>query len=161
MDPLKSITHPPHPPPPHKPISSQKIPWFLQVSLLSPPLTLSFTSQAKGSLWSRERGKRSPPALPLALGSLTGKAAHCWSQRTGAIEKVKVKNNETVYFGGYTCVSCWIVLALPTLIPLTRKNVATVLSCWAPVVLFSLVASSSTYSGNATDSTVCENMEVM
>lgn len=46
----------------------------------SPPLThwaLSFTSQAKSSLWSRKRGKRLPAALTLALDSLTGKAAHC------------------------------------------------------------------------------------
>lgn len=156
LDLLKSII-------PHKPISSQKIPWFLQVSLVSPPLAQPHRSPPKQrALCGAGREERDPPtALPLALGSMTGKAAHCRSQRTGAIEKVKVKNNETVYFGGSTCVSCWLVLALHTVISLTLKNVATVLLCWPRVVLFSSVASSSTYSGNVTESTVCENIEVM
>lgn len=154
LDLLKSII-------PQKPISSQKIPWFLQVSLASPALAQPCRSPPnKEFSVDRARGKRSPTALPLALGSMTGKAAHCWSQRTGAFEKVKVKNNETVYFGGYACVSCWIVLALPMVISLTLKNVATVLLCWRPVFLFPSVAS-STYWGNMMESTVCEDTEVM
>lgn len=39
-----------------------------------------------------ESGKRYPIALSLALCSMTGKAANCWSHRTWATVKVNVKN---------------------------------------------------------------------
>lgn len=130
---------------------------------MSHPPTQSYVLLPSKEL-SVEQGERKeiPTALPLALGSMTGKAAHYlkpknWSHWEGEGQK----QWDCVFWRLYLCVLLDCSCFAHEVISLTLKSVDTVLLCWPPVVLFSSVASSSTYSGNVTESTVCENTEVI